>query len=231
MDDMSDMTSQDAQDAAFDAQCRDLLQGRIEVAPDPADDLFANAEATRSRGRRIGVAAVALLGAAAWGISQYSTDEPVTEPVDLAAEPVVPRSTDEVTDWMSQPASDAIPAEADHPVPASPPKAVPTTSSDALPPATESAVEVAVSNPAIVEDAPDTESSPSSAAVKVQPPVEAEDGAITAPESEVLLDSEESGQPVEQPVAPEGEEEAPGEVKPTAPTLTLPLTLPAGGGL
>ena len=85
MDDMSDMTSQDARDTAFDAQCRDLLQGRTEVAPAPADDLFADAGATRSSGRRIGVAAVVLLGAAAWGISQYSTEEPVTEPVDEAA--------------------------------------------------------------------------------------------------------------------------------------------------
>ena len=223
MDDMSNRNPKDAQDAAFDARCREVLEGRSVDAPAPSESLFATAKPAGNNAIRIAVLALVFAGVAAWG--GYRSDAPA--PSSEQAPALEIEAPSGITD-VSTP--DATPVELK-------PAASEAT---ALPPAPEVGSEPVVSSsPSGLSNEPGVMPSAerlgrgASEASNAQPNATSEPKVTREAIEDVPVNSVEMPmdiQEVSEPHSPE-EQEAPGEEAKKAPTLTLPLTLPSGGGL
>lgn len=223
---MTDMTPQDAQDAAFDARCREVLQGRTATAPEPASTLFADAAPVPSNRRRVWVAAALVVGAVAWGVSHFTSEEsssvePLVTPEEAAVETPVVEQADNVQ-W-SEVDEDAM---ADGPELEVAPAAVEPREEPA------EAVPVKVVSPTAPVDMAETAPVATPVSPMQEHSAEASSEAVNAV-IEVVQEEEEPQEmaPVELEKASSPDADAPvEEAVPAGPTLTLPLTLPADGG-
>ena len=212
---MSTPNSPDARDAAFDEKVRSVLQDRVVEAPTPAPHLFAEAAGGPMARRSLLAAAVMLTAVATWFLSPKGTEATGPEPTEAPAlEAPAERVELESVEQTAEP-QDA-------------PVEVATEGEEA--PAVEEVVEAVevevvepVSRPEALTEVAEV------AEVEVpepQPAAEVEDTPVVAPVS---------GAPAQEEVpsvAPSHLESVPETTpeSPAAPTLTLPLTLPSGGG-
>lgn len=222
-------TPQDPQsfDDAFDARCRDVLSPRSVPAP-PFVPPAAPVMGTRKK-VLLAAGAVALLAA---GSFLWTADESAPVPAPVSTEAPVNSAPVETT---HESPIDVAPVVVE--TPAAQETAVhevaveeATTSTESAPdaamPVTESA-EAIESTPIVVEVQPATAADvdvDESETPKVTPEVmeaEASDEVVTEPNTET---------PMEEVTAP-AEENAQQPDAQEAPVLTLPITLPAGGGL
>ena len=214
------MNPKDAQDAAFDARCRAALEGRAVDAPAPAESLFAAAEPTGNKAARLAVMALAFAGVAAWGV--YRSDVPAPAIEEGAVTEV--EAPQKVTDASP---TDAVSVQADAPVPEA--AGIPATPE----------VEAATSEGAAVA----AESNAPAAMPVVEPEVAPAEvvhvSATPVSEPEAPLETTDPVSPQDVPAESTDIEEpvsndpvpAPSKAPENTPTLTLPLTLPSGGGL
>ena len=216
---MSTPNSPDARDAAFDEKVRSVLQDRVVEAPAPAPHLFAETDAGPMARRSLLAAAVVLTAAATWFLSPEGTEGTDTEPTELPAleapaervelespvkQTVEPQdiSVEVATEWNGAPAIEEVV------------EVVEVVEAEVVEPLNrpEAPAEVAE-----VEEVGPPES---------QPAAEIEDTPVVAPVSEAPAQEEvPSAAPSDLESVPETAPESP-----AAPTLTLPLTLPSGGG-
>lgn len=217
---MSNMNPKDAQDAAFDARCRSALEGRAVDAPAPAESLFAAAEPTGNKAARLAVMALAFAGVAAWGVYRSDVPAPAIEegPVTEVEAPQEVTGTSPAESGPAQ--SEAVMPEA-------------VASSSA--PETEAAELEVTPGPA--------ESNAPAAMPVVEPEVAPAEvvhvSAAPVSEPEAPLETTDPVSPQDVPAESTDIEEpasndpvpAPSEAPKNTPTLTLPLTLPSGGGL
>ena len=223
---MNDMTPQDAQDAAFDARCREVLQGRTATAPEPASTLFADAAPVPSNRRRVWVAAALMVGAVAWGVSHFTSEEsPTADPLATPEEAAVETTAVEEASNVQWPAVEEE-AMADR----SELEVAPT----AVEPREETveAVPVEVASPVIPVDMEETAPVATAVAPMQEHSAEGSSEAANAAIEVVqeVADPQEVA-PVELEETPSPDGDAPvEEAVPAGPTLTLPLTLPADGG-
>lgn len=222
---MSNMNPKDAQDAAFDARCRAALEGRAVDAPAPAESLFAAAEPTGNKAARLAVMALAFAGVAAWGVYRSDVPAPAIEEGSVT-EVEAPQ---EVTDASPIDASptDAVSVQADATVPEA--VGLPETpeveaaTSEVVPVAAESSAPAAM--PVVEPEVAPTEVVHVSAAPVSEPEASLETTDRVSPQ-DVPAESTDIEEPVSNDPVP-----APSEAPENTPTLTLPLTLPSGGGL
>ena len=223
---MNDMTPQDAQDAAFDARCREVLQGRTATAPEPASTLFADAAPVPSNRRRVWVAAALVVGAVAWGVSHFTSEESSSvEPLVTPSKPAIETPVLEEGSTVQWPAVEEE-TMADGPELEVAPAAVEPR---------EEAVEVVQAeeaSPAGPVDMAETAPVATPVSPMQEHSAEASSEAVNAV-IEVVQEEEgpQEMAPVELEKASSPDADAPvEEAVPAGPTLTLPLTLPADGG-
>lgn len=243
-------TPQDPQslDAAFDARCRELLQSRSVPAPEFVEPV----PPVSGQGRKWALAAGAVIAigisAALWPSGQpeapgasapsaapaVTTAEPVQQPEAPALESPAPESMtaapEPANDPVAQPAGPAAVRAVQEEAVTAPAEEVAAAETAA------SRAEVEVSSPDMIP----VSSTEGTAGSTPEPTVaEALDGTEST-ESTLLDEEAESVQivpidsPAEEPVLPAREEPAVAPKpanEPEEPTLRLPLTLPAGGGL
>lgn len=223
---MNDMTPQDAQDAAFDARCREVLQGRTATAPGPASTLFADAAPVPSNRRRVWAAAALMVGAVAWGVSHFTSEEsPTVDPLVTPTEPAIETPVVEEVSNVQWPAVEEE-AMANRPELEVAPAAVEPREE------TAEAVPVEVASPTAPVDIAETAPVATGVAPMQEHSAEASSEAANAA-IEVVQEVEgpQEMAPVELEEAPSPDADAPvEEAVPAGPTLTLPLTLPADGG-
>jgi len=228
---MNDMTPQDAQDAAFDARCREVLQGRTATAPEPASTLFADAAPVPSNRRRTWAAAALMVGAVAWGVSHFTSEEsPTADPLVTPTEPAIQTPAVETT-AVEEASNVQWPAVEEEAMANHPELEVAPTSVES-PEETVEAVPVEVASPVIPVDM--SETAPVGTAVTPMQEHSAE-ASSEAANAAIEVVQEVAGPqemaPVELEEAPSLDADAPvEEAVPAGPTLTLPLTLPADGG-
>lgn len=213
---MSTPNSPDARDAAFDEKVRSVLQDRVVEAPAPAPHLFAEAAVGPMARRSLLAAAVVLTAAATWFLSPEGTEATGPEPVEAPALEAPAKRVE-----LEPPVEQVV-------EPQDAPAEVATEGEEA--PVVEEVVEAVeaeiiepVSRPEVPAEVAEVEEVE---APEPQPAAEIEDTPVVAPVSETSA-------PEEVPtVAPSDLESVPETVpeSPAAPTLTLPLTLPSGGG-
>ena len=216
---MSTPNSPDARDAAFDEKVRSVLQDRVVEAPAPAPHLFAEAAVGPMARRSLLAAAVVLTAAATWNLSPEGTEATGPEPTEAPAFKA-PAERVEVESPVEQTVEpQGVSVEVD------------TEGEEA--PAVEEVVEVVevveaeivepVNRPEVPAEVAEVEE------VEVPEPqsaAEIEDTPVVAPVSEAPASEE---VPSAAPSDPESVPDTAPE-SPAAPTLTLPLTLPSGGG-
>jgi hypothetical protein len=213
-------------DAEFDAHCRSLLQGRTVAAPDPQAAMFAS-ETTAGSGRGLFYAGGAILlvaGAIWWAALPPDQDLP-----NALGSPVIESEVESTTPALEEqmlPASRLDDAVADEvPVPAAEPVVEKVESAD-------SRGEVDVQERSLAASAPEPDETRGESETVDVPVVEpASTGMDAPPESEtggaaLASPIEKAGPEVPDVAVPE-EKTEPTEGKPR---LTLPLTMPSGGG-
>ena len=220
---MSNMNPKDAQDAAFDARCRAALEGRAVDAPVPSESLFAAAEPAGNNGIRIAALALVIAGTAAWGVYRSDAPDSISEEAPVTEAEVPSEITGVSTPDAAAVELEPIASEtaAVPPAPGAEPEPVASSSpsgSSNEPGVMPAAERVGVS----ASEASSTR--PTAAMEPEVTPKDIEDAPVNSVEAPVDV------QEVSEPHSPV-EEEAPGEEADKAPTLTLPLTLPSGGGL
>lgn len=217
-------------DADFDARCRSMLQASEAVAPEPRADLFADAapQGAALRWVKWGAAAIIVAGTAMWMTTSDSSPAAASpvEALQPAAEleaPVSGASVSEAT-LMAAPTEQAS-AEAAAPE-ADGAMASPTVESPSFSVASTPDVSAA---PATVTETQVTPSTSSNAVADRSEPA-----APAAVEDMEAMGQEANAYPAEKAlptVEPIPETQAIPEDAPEAsPKLTLPLTLPTGGG-
>ena len=215
---MSTPNSPDARDAAFDEKVRSVLQDRVVEAPAPASHLFAEAAVGPMARRSLLAAAVVLTAAVTWFLSPEGTEATGPEPAEAPAFKAPAERVDlEPVEQTVEP--QGVSVEVD------------TEGEEA--PAVEEVVEVVevveaeivepVNRPEVPAEVAEVEEVE---APEPQPAAEIEDTPVVAPVSEAPASEE------VRPAAPSDLESVPETApeSPAAPTLTLPLTLPSGGG-
>ena len=228
--------SQDALDQAFDEKCRQTLLGREVQAPAPADALFSGQAAAGKSWRRAAMIAGLVIGAAAWGVTRTgSPTEVPAEPVEftgpeVGSVPVSPAAASEID--MSAPAvTSEVAIEPSHLQPES---TAPSTAGEVTEPTPFESPETSgdEASSGVLVDAEVTHSDPIGAdavvekerEIQASPAVDVEVTGVVETNSEMQPASEEVEEVQEVNASEEVEE------RPQAPTLTLPLTLPSGGG-
>lgn len=226
----------DSIDAAFDAHCKAVLEGRSIAAPAPSEALFAASGTTGSHVyRAVGVVALLVCAGGWWMLSPTAVEDNV-QPSALEMAP----SSDVLE---ATPVSDAH-----DPLLTAPEEGFSQAADAGLPNGSLSAGgqgDVALAAPSLSEaqagaSGPEPEAAVGSLISAVPPSgasTEASSGAVATPVAEPVLEAEammedESTKP--EPSQEIGPEPIPEASRPDdgegRPVLTLPLTLPAGGG-
>ena len=241
----------DAMDAAFDQHCRSLLSGATVPAPPPNEAIFSTGARPLGLGARLGIIAGACLLACSWTFLMDSLDsggeQAVPGPDVHVTQPVTPSPN-------PTPSNDPVPVEAESTSLISSeneasveeqekPQVLPDTRAesqmvsgpgDVVEELRPSAEGVEPSNVVSTESAalPNPQSAevdvaPSQAAVESNHMTTDDMGMDEADKAKLDPVAEEDAE--ETPETGSPQEEVPSETK-AQPVLTLPLTLPSGGG-
>lgn len=232
-------------EADFDARCRSMLEASTAVAPEPRADLFADSapKGADLRGAKWGGVALVLVGALAWVTLSSRDGEAIlpgqgaereavieaqgTELENVAMESASVEAVQEAATTAEQDVSEVGSALTSTPIPSKTSKADP---SGDVPSEPQAQATEATGQPSAVEQASTASVEAGSSSIPAEPVISEEPVPAVGASASNPVDA----LPVET-AAPAAEElpaaeDVPAETPANGPKLTLPLTLPSGGG-